>query len=163
MLKISYEMIEKASVKGTSNEDIQVYIPWTDAVQYWKETDQIAPSSLLQKKEIANIALNFENERNEDSELLYKSPNLPITRFILPRKRPSRETTFVQPTIEINEKRSIEVSINKSMKKIQNESTFRRLSKAERRKKYTHVLDAQEKALLDDSKTVNSLDESNES
>ncbi|XP_046854140.1 uncharacterized protein LOC124447193 isoform X2 [Xenia sp. Carnegie-2017] len=81
MLKISYEMIVKASVKGTSNEDIQVYIPWTDAVQYWKETDQIAPSSLLQKKEIANIALNFQNERNKTANsftkvLIFRSRDL---------------------------------------------------------------------------------------
>ena len=140
MLKISRQMILKASKDSTSGES-EIQLPWNDVVKYWEETGQITPGSLsrTERSGSANIAITFPSESASANELLEEHPNLPNMRLILPKKYCLDGSLRLKPMITVNEKRNIKVRINKAVKRKHDWSTLLRLSTSERRKKYANV------------------------
>ena len=133
-------MILQAS-KESPSEDSEIQLPWNEAVKYWEETGQITPGSLsrVQSSRSANIAIAFPSEAVSENEVLDQNPNLPNMRLILPKKCCLDGSLRLKPIITVNEKRNIKVRINKSVKKKHDWNTVLRLSKSERRKKYSHI------------------------
>ncbi len=151
MLKISREMILKASKESTSEES-EIQLPWNEVVKYWEETGQITPDSLSRTKRSgsANIAITFPSESASENQLLEEDPNLPNMRLVLPKKCCLGGSMRFKPMITVNEKRNIKVRINKTVKRKHNRSTLLRLSKSERRKKYSHAIGQDEWIVLAD-------------
>jgi hypothetical protein len=140
MLKISRKMILKASRESTGEES-EIQLPWNEVVKYWEETGQITPGSLsrMERSGSTNIAITFPSESASENQLIEEDPNFPNMRLILPKKCCLDGSLRLKPMITVNEKRNIKVRINKTVKRKHDWSTLLRLSKSERRKKYSRV------------------------
>ena len=151
MLKMSRQMILRAS-KHSANEGSEILLPWKEVVKYWEETDQIIADSLpdVKRSESANIAITFPSESDSESQLIRNKPKLPVMRMVLPKKYCLDASLRMKPMITVNEKRNIKVRIIKSTTKKHDWSNLRRLSKSERRKRYSHISGGNEWVVLAD-------------
>ena len=133
-------MILKASRESMSDES-EIQLPWNEVVKYWEETGQITPGCLshIERSGSTNIAITFPSESASENQLTEEDPNFPNMRLILPKKCCLDGSLRFKPMITVNEKRNIKVRINKTVKKKHDWSTLLRLSKSERRKKYSHA------------------------
>ncbi|XP_028404516.1 titin-like isoform X2 [Dendronephthya gigantea] len=152
MLKISRQMILGASINSENEAENEILLPWKDAVKYWEETNQIIADSVSRTKrsELANIAITFPSEQESESQPLRNKPKLPAMRIVLPKKYCLDGSMRMKPMITVNEKRNIKVRIMKSVKKRHDWSNLLRLSKSERRKRYSHVSGGSEWVVLAD-------------